>query len=107
MSSLSWYVVDGTLHEREAANRRKVMRSFVDSGGHIERLPAKENKRLIVLDYVAQAFEIGRKYPERDVNRILVGFHDDFASLRRYLVDAGFLEREHGVYWRSGGTVVV
>jgi hypothetical protein len=27
--------------------------------------------------------------------------------LRRYLVDEGLLSREAGVYWRSGGTVVV
>jgi hypothetical protein len=26
------------------------------------------------------------------------------ASLRRYLVDEGFLERAKGEYWRSGGT---
>jgi hypothetical protein len=30
-------------------------------------------------------------------------FHPDFAALRRYLVDEGFLTREDGVYWRSGG----
>jgi hypothetical protein len=27
--------------------------------------------------------------------------------LRRYLVDEGFMKREQGVYWRSGGTVDV
>lgn len=84
-----------------------MLRAFVDSTGHIERLPAKESKRLIVLDFVAQSFEVGCRYAERDVNRILVEFHDDFASMRRYLVDAGFLERDRGFYWRSGGTVVV
>lgn len=33
--------------------------------------------------------------------------HDDFAALRRYLVDEGFLARRDGYYWRSGGTVHV
>jgi len=32
---------------------------------------------------------------------------DDHAALRRYLVDEGFLSRQAGVYWRSGGTVDV
>jgi hypothetical protein len=27
--------------------------------------------------------------------------------LRRYLVDEGFLQRADGIYWRSGGTVVL
>ena len=32
---------------------------------------------------------------------------DDHGVLRRYLVDEGFLSRQAGVYWRSGGTVDV
>jgi len=35
------------------------------------------------------------------VNELLRGFHDDTASLRRYLVDEGMLEREAGVYRRA------
>ena len=31
--------------------------------------------------------------------------HADTAAWRRYLVDVGFLDREAGVYWRSGGSV--
>jgi hypothetical protein len=45
------------------------------------------------------------RYPEREVNGILGGFDDDWATLRRFLVDEGFLSREAGVYWRSGGSV--
>jgi hypothetical protein len=87
--------------------RDRVLRAFVRADGRIERLPAKASKRLLVLDYVAQAFEIGHRYPEREVNATLLRYHDDYASLRRNLVDAGFLERDNGVYWRSGGTVEV
>ena len=46
-------------------------------------------------------------YPEAEVNDVLRRYHDDYAALRRYLVDEGFLTREAGVYWRSGGTVEV
>ena len=31
----------------------------------------------------------------------------DYAALRRYLVDEGFLGRERNIYWRTGGTVDV
>ncbi len=36
---------------------------------------------------------------------VLHRFHADHASLRRFLVDEGFLSREGGVYWRTGGPV--
>jgi hypothetical protein len=39
------------------------------------------------------------------VNLMLGKWHEDTAALRRYLVDEGFLDREAGEYWRSGGTV--
>ncbi len=38
---------------------------------------------------------------------MLSSFHPDFAALRRYLVENGFLTREDSVYWRSGGTFEV
>ncbi|MDP9233795.1 MAG: DUF2087 domain-containing protein, partial [Actinomycetota bacterium] len=47
----------------------------------------------------------GHYYEEREVNRILKRYHDDYATLRRYLVDEGFLSRDAGKYWRTGGTV--
>jgi hypothetical protein len=59
-----------------------------------------------VLDLLAQNFDPGRRYSEAMVNLILGRFHADVAALRRYLVDEGFLEREHGEYWRAGGTFV-
>ena len=74
-------------------------------GGRLVQMPAKRARRLIVLDHVARVFEPGRRYPEREVNDALRVIYDDFAALRRYLVDEGFLTREDGVYWRSGGTV--
>lgn len=68
-------------------------------------MPARRSRRLVVLDHVAGMFEPGRRYPEPEVNVVLRTVHDDFAALRRYLVDEGFLAREDSVYWRSGGTV--
>ncbi len=83
----------------------KVLRAFLDADGRIIRMPAKHSKRLVVLDHVAQVFEPGVLYPELEVNAMLRAFHDDYAMLRRYLVDQGFMARDKGVYWRIGGTV--
>ena len=62
-------------------------------------------RKLVVLDRLAQEFDVGSRYSERQVNAILRRFHEDVASLRRFLVDEGFLDRAAGEYWRSGGSV--
>ncbi len=82
----------------------KVLANFLDSDGRLHTIPSKHAKLLVVLDFLAQRFEPGVKYPEARVNDILVEFHPDHAALRRYLVENGFLDRADNVYWRSGGT---
>jgi hypothetical protein len=81
----------------------RVLRHFLE-GGRLRSIPTAKGKRRVVLDFLAGQFEPGRRYPEREVNRILARFHPDVAALRRYLVDEEFLERREGSYWRAGGT---
>jgi hypothetical protein len=87
--------------EPEATAR--VLRSFVRDG-RLTSIPTQRSKRLVVLDRLAQEFEPGQHYTERQVNSILRRWHEDTAALRRYLVDDGFMQRAHGEYWRAGGT---
>ena len=87
-------------------NTADVVGRFIKNG-RLEIMPSKRSKLLPVLDHLAQEFEPGRTYAEPEVNEVLGGYHDDFAALRRYLVDEGFLTREGGVYWRTGGDVPV
>ncbi len=51
--------------------------------------------------HIAGGFTAGREYSEDEVNRILQGVYSDHATLRRYLIDAGLLRRERGVYRRA------
>ncbi|MBB2911421.1 hypothetical protein FHS43_002694 [Streptosporangium becharense] len=87
-----------------ASTEEKVLQSFLVDG-RLRAIPSKRDKQLVVLDYVAQVFEPGVRYSEREVNVALRAFHDDYAALRRYLVDEALLSRENNVYWRSGGSV--
>lgn len=80
-----------------------IVRRFLTKG-KLAAMPARQGKRRRVLDWVAQEFEPGRVYPEAAVNAALVRYHPDYAMLRRYLVDEGFMERRQGFYWRAGGT---
>jgi hypothetical protein len=90
-------------HADEPAEIARVLRSFVRDG-RLVSIPSTHSKRLIVLDWITQRFEPGRRYPEARVNAILAEVHPDTAALRRYLVDDEFLSRDKGEYWRSGGT---
>ena len=92
----------GAVDEEEETVLRQYFRA-----GRLGEIPVRRSKRLIVLQRLALEFEIGVRYPERQVNRILEKFHPDYAALRRYLVDDGFLTREKGEYWRTGGRVDV
>jgi hypothetical protein len=89
----------------ELRRRDNVLRAFIDEAGRLRTIPARRAKRLIVLDHLAQLFEPGRRFEETEVNRRLRAVHEDVAALRRHLVDDGFLTRDRGVYWRSGGSV--
>ncbi len=91
-------VVDGPWSPMEA----EVLGRFF-SGIRLTQIPAARGKRRIVLERLAMEFEPGLRYQEREVNLILEAFHADYTSLRRYLIDEGFLSREDGIYWRSGG----
>jgi hypothetical protein len=92
----------------------EVLRRFIHKG-RLLAMPAAYSKRLDVLDHLAGLFEPGRRYPEGEVNELLGRYHPDYALLRRYLVDDGFLDRADEpapsgsrsvkVYWRTGGTV--
>jgi len=90
----------GAVFEQDEVVLRQYFRA-----GRLREIPAKGSKRLVVLDRLSLEFEPGVRYSESEVNAVLGRFHDDYAALRRYLVDEGFLSRERGVYWRSGGRV--
>jgi hypothetical protein len=86
----------------EALARDLRLRAFVRDG-EIAVMPARQARRRLLLNEVALAFEPGVRYSEQAVSRFLGGLCADYAALRRYLVDEGFLDRRDGQYWRSGG----
>jgi hypothetical protein len=85
----------------EDAYRKKVLDTFIRRG-RLTTIPAQRKKRQVILEKIAENFEPGKKYPEREVNIILLDYHDDVASLRRGLVEFGLLERTtKGIYNRK------
>ena len=89
---------DVTLPEWATPADATVLRAFFE-GERLTSIPAQHSKRLVVLRLLAESvFEKKRKYPEKEVNQLLAVRHPDAASLRRYLVDDGFMARKQGVY---------
>lgn len=76
------------------------------AAGRLVEIPASAHKRALVLEKIVQEFDPGVRYLERDVNFTIQFVHADYAAIRRYLVDGGFLARADGVYWRTGGRYV-
>lgn len=68
--------------------------------GRLTSLPRRRAYLLAACAQLANRFDPGRRYPEGEVNAILAGDAPDPATLRRLLVDEGYLHREAGVYWR-------
>ena len=62
--------------------------------GRIHTYPASQGERHELFAWVVErAISPGEELDEKAVNARLAAFHDDVAVLRRYLVDAGLLER--------------
>lgn len=90
-------------HDDQSADVARVL-DMAFKNGKLVQWPAKRTKRLVVLDYLSQQFDIGKRYEEAEVNDRLRVFDDDVATMRRYLVDEQFLDRGAGEYWRCGGS---
>ena len=71
------------------------------AGGRLKEIPAREKRKLIVLERIAGEFEKGRRYKEEEVNQIIFRLHPDTAAIRRFLFYYGFMDREPGggAYW--------
>jgi DNA-binding transcriptional ArsR family regulator len=90
IAALGWCLAD-----------QRVLRDHT-ADGKITHLPGKQKKMLVLLRWLATLFEPDRLYSELEVNDLLKAvYEEDFVSLRRDLVDLGYLRRERGggKYW--------
>lgn len=88
--------------DREAAYRKKIIETFFNSG-KLKSIPVQRKKRRVILEQMVEAFAYDQKYTEKEVNGIIVAFHDDFATLRREFIMEKLMSRENGIYWRNQG----
>ncbi|MDQ2653718.1 MAG: metalloregulator ArsR/SmtB family transcription factor, partial [Chloroflexota bacterium] len=75
----------------------RTLRAFFD-GERLKQIPAQRKKRVVILRHLLTRFALGQEYSEREVNDILKVANEDYATLRRELVDYGFMTRDKGIY---------
>lgn len=76
---------------------------LLDTRGRVTRWPSKLAQRQAVLAYLAQRFEVGIEYSEREVNDLILDWttFGDFSLLRRELCAERHLARtsDGAKYW--------
>lgn len=79
----------------------KTIEAHFDDSGKLRNFPAKEKKKIITLQHILKNFTIGRKYTEKELNIILKRIFDDYVTLRRALIEYGFMDRNKdcSYYW--------
>lgn len=85
--------------KREEEYRQRVIRSFFEYG-KLRSIPVQRKKKLICYEQIAEHFEFGRVYEEKEVNRIISPIHEDYCTIRRDMIGEGILKREDGRYVR-------
>lgn len=67
----------------------------------LKRFPGKEKRKLVILTKIAEQLEYGKRYTEKELNKVITEIYDDYAVIRRYLIEYGFMDRtvDGKAYW--------
>ena len=94
------------IDERYAITQKEkddvLMRYFdPDNKLKIKGFPAKEKRKIIIMQKLITDFDIGKQYTENAVNEVIKQYYDDYASVRRCMIEYGFLDRngDGTQYW--------
>lgn len=79
----------------------KVIEIYFDEKGALRSYPSKEKKKIIILGEIIKNFNIDKKYNEKEINRVLKRIFEDYVTVRRALIQYGFLDRSRDCsqYW--------
>ena len=86
----------------------KVLNTYIDgdfqnseSMQYLREIPNASKKRLTILRWIIDKFEIGVNYPVDTVDEILKRYYPDFETLRKALIDSRLMKEDNGIYWRT------
>lgn len=94
---------DGSPPLPPASEEEKILAAYFKQGlnGPLSVFPLKEKKRVAILQHLVKNFGPDTRYPEKEVNEILQRYYEDYALLRRCLIEYGFMDRtaDGSAYW--------
>ena len=66
--------------------------------GRLKSIPVQRKKKLICYERIAEQFVPGKVYSEKELNEIIVQFHEDYCTIRRDMISEGILSRNGNKY---------
>ena len=90
---------DEEIVNTEEKYKKEVLSTFFKYGRLIH-IPTQRKKREIVLSHILEKFDFNREYSEKEVNGIILCFHEDFCTIRREMIAFGMMMRDHEIYKR-------
>ncbi|TLS36837.1 DUF2087 domain-containing protein [Pseudalkalibacillus caeni] len=83
--------------------REKVLKTYFKEGldGPLSQFPSKEKRKIIILQHILKSFDPDKVYTEKEVSEKLKAMFHDFVTIRRYLIEYGFMlrNRDCSQYW--------
>ena len=85
--------------KRAAEYRERVLQSFFENG-RLKAIPVQRKKKLICYEKIAERFELGRVYDEKELSAVIAEIHEDYCTIRRDMISEKLLRREGSSYVR-------
>lgn len=81
----------------------KFIKTYFKEGpdGPLSEFPTKEKRKIVILRHIMKRIDGDKRYSEKELNAILQSVYDDYVTLRRYLIEYGFMDRtpDGSQYW--------
>ncbi|WP_046227574.1 DUF2087 domain-containing protein [Paenibacillus dauci] len=94
------------LDERYAITEQEnelLLKQYFPEGpdGPLSEFPRREKRKIVIMRHLMQRFEPGTIYTEKQVNELLEQAYPDYVTLRRYLIEYGYMDRKEdgSEYW--------
>ncbi len=91
--NLDYYVEE----ERISKYRDGVIKAFYKNG-KLKALPVQRKKKIIILHEFMKLFKAGMQYSETEINELITHQYEDYCTVRRLLIEEGFMNRKNAIY---------
>jgi predicted transcriptional regulator len=92
---------EGPEQKRMQRYKDKVLRVYIRNHNLIQ-IPKQWKKKRIVLEEFLKKFETQKEYHEHEVNERIMTLYPDYCTIRRMLIDEGYMSRKGQIYRVEG-----